>query len=173
MTDTVEHSRIGRRVARWAVPASAVLGLVVFVVWFRPPVLGGGTSYVIVSGDSMRPNLRPGDLVIVREQDEYRIGDVLAYRIPDGPLEGGKVIHRVVGGSATDGFVLRGDNKTDLDLWRPGPADVIGRAGTRIPHVGRILDFARSPAVLAAVAAGFAFAFVFTYPARRPEASSD
>jgi signal peptidase len=142
----------------------ALAGLFIgaWMLWLRPQFAGGRTGYVIVSGRSMLPSLRGGDLAMVQRQSVYRIGDVVAYRIPDGVFRGRRIIHRIVGGNAADGFVMRGDNNRDDDLWRPRGPDIEGRLRTRLPGVGRAVAFARAPAVLAAVVGGFVFAFVMT-----------
>ena len=47
------------------------LGLLLLVlaglVYFRPPLLGGDTSFIMVSGVSMQPTLWEGDLVVVKK----------------------------------------------------------------------------------------------------------
>jgi signal peptidase len=164
--------RVGRsRLVRFTGLALAVLALAGWAVWLRPASLGGRADYVIVSGRSMLPTLHGGDLVMIERQSAYRVGEVVAYRIPNGIFRGRKIIHRIVGGDPAGGFVMRGDNNTDDDLWQPRPSDIEGRLWTRVPVVGRLVALARSPAVLAAVAAGFAFAFVLTWKPRSLRAS--
>src|SRR5687768_2881473 len=98
-------------------------GLVaVAYVLLAPPAVGGSTGYVVVVGKSMEPTLEHDDLVLVRKASDYRRGDVVAFRIRAGePAAGTMVIHRIVGGSADDGFVTRGDNTDESDVWRPRP----------------------------------------------------
>ncbi len=146
----------------------AVLALV--AAWFfllRPQNLGGPVGYVIVSGQSMEPTLHSGDLVLVRQRDSYQAGDVIAYRIPRGePGEGIIVVHRIVGGSAEEGFVTRGDNRTGADLWRPRPQDIAGALWLHLPRVGWLLGLLRTPLVLATAAAAVAVLLVLTSPSR-------
>ncbi|MEW6473990.1 MAG: signal peptidase I [Actinomycetota bacterium] len=137
-----------------------LLSLVLAVGWLvalRPLALGGSAAYVVVSGRSMEPTYRTGDLVIVRAAPAYDIGDIVAFRVPDEST--GRrpvVIHRIVAGDAS-GYVLQGDNKKERDLWRPRPEDVLGRAWLTLPRGGFILAAARSPLVLAVLAGLFAF----------------
>jgi signal peptidase len=145
--------------------ALVVLPLVVWALWFRPAFLGGRVGYVIVGGRSMLPALRGGDLVVVQREDAYRVGDVVAYHIPDGVFQGRRIIHRIVGGDPINGFVLRGDNNAEDDLWYPGHANIEGKLWLRVPAAGLLVAFARSPAVLATVAGGFVFGFMMTSPA--------
>jgi len=150
----------------------ALLALV--VAWFfllRPQNLGGPVGYVIVSGQSMEPTLHSGDLVLVRQRESYQVGDVIAYRIPRGePGEGIIVVHRIVGGSAEEGFVTRGDNRTGADLWRPRPQDIAGALWLHLPRVGWLLGLLRAPLVLATAAAVVAVLLVLTSPARKRRA---
>jgi len=154
------------RYHRLTIYALAGLAIGAWMLWLRPESVGGRAGYVIVSGRSMLPTLRGGDLAMVQRQSVYRIGDVVAYHIPDGVFRGRRIIHRIVGGDAAEGFVMRGDNNPDDDLWRPRASDIEGRLWKRLPMVGRAVAFARPPAVLAAVVGGFVFAFVMMWEQR-------
>jgi signal peptidase I len=137
---------------------AAFLGLVVgwFVV-LRPVVLGGPASYILVGGESMEPTIRAGSLVVAFEAADYRVGDVVVYRVPAGePASGRQVIHRIVGGSSTAGFVLQGDNAGATDIWHPTGADVLGRASVAVPSIADAIVVMRSPVVVAAFAAAIA-----------------
>lgn len=83
---------------------------------------------------------------------------MIAYRVPKGdPMAGSQVIHRIVGGNATQGFLVQGDNRTAPDVWRPKPSDVVGAKAFRIPNAVLVLQFLRSPVLLALLAACFVF----------------
>ncbi len=141
---------------------AACVGVVLASVFLlRPGVVDSPLAWVVVAGDSMLPSLHGGDVVFVLRREEYRSGDVVAYRVPRGePGRGIVVIHRVVGGSAAGGYVTRGDNKEGIDPWRPGPADVVGAQALHIPRVGLAIGFIRTPAGLAALAALVTFAIL-------------
>ena len=140
------------------------LVLAIAAVWtvaLRPQFLGGPTAVVLVSGTSMEPSLKTGDLVLVHRRPSYRVGDVVAYRVPRGSVGAGQVvIHRIVGGSAEAGFVVRGDNRGTDDQWRPKPADIVGTHWADVPTGNRAFAALRSPIVLAVLAAGFVFVLV-------------
>jgi signal peptidase I len=147
------------------------LVLAIVVVWtvaLRPQFLGGPTAVVLVSGTSMEPSLHTGDLVLVHRRPSYRVGDVVAYRVPRGNVgEGQVVIHRIIGGSAESGFVVRGDNRGTDDQWRPKPADIVGTHWADVPTGSPVLAALRSPIGLAALAAAFVFVFVACGSGRR------
>ena len=145
-----------------------------WALFFRPQFLWGQTTWVIVSGGSMYPTLEAGDLVIVRKSSSYRRGDIVSFRVPKGHAgAGAKVIHRIVGGSAEDGFVLKGDNRSSTDLWRPKPPDILGRQWVRVPGLGRYLARIREPLPLAILASLLAFFSVVWNSPRKPSASPE
>ena len=161
---------IGMTVVRpsWASPrafASVIVTVALVGAWFiflRPTFLGGPTSYVLVSGQSMEPTLHDGDFVIARHQASYRKGDIAVYRVPAGdPGAGNLVIHRIIGGSAEDGYLLQGDNRTTPDLWRPRPSDMAGSLLMTVPRVGRLVPYLRSPFIVAAFTGYMAFLLVY------------
>jgi signal peptidase I len=132
---------------------SALLALVLLlsaaVLWFlllRPAVLGGPASYIIVSGDSMRPNLQTGDIAVLHKERAYTTGQVVAFR-----AEGGMVIHRIVEVDADGRYVMKGDNKTTTDAWLPANDNVAGRLVLRIPHGGDVLLAVRHPLIFGAI----------------------
>lgn len=132
-----------------------------FLAWYLvlgPSVIGGPATYVFVSGTSMEPTLSTGDLVITRRAGEYAVGDIVAFHLPaeSGAIPGGPlVIHRIVGGTALDGYVMRGDNRMGDDPWQPTPDDIAGSAWLVLPGVAPFLLVLREPAVFGALAAGF------------------
>ncbi len=147
----------------------ALAGVVFLAAWFflfRPTSLGGPASYVILAGHSMEPTLRMHDLAIVRKPDSYGVGDVIAFRV-----DGGEVIHRIIGGDASEGFVVQGDNNEAPDLWRPRPADIEGAMWLHVPGGGHALEFLLQPVNLAIVVGSLALLWLLlpseTKPRRR------
>jgi signal peptidase len=140
-----------------------VAAVVLWALFLRPVSLGGPASYVLVSGKSMLPRYHTGDLVLVERQSSYRIGEVIAYRVPKGDaMAGAQVIHRIIGGNATQGFIVQGDNRTAPDVWRPKATDIVGAKALRMPNAVFVLQFLRSPLLLGLFAACFVFVRVFT-----------
>ena len=148
---------IGRAVRIWPLALLAA-------VWFGllgPQILGGPAAYIIVSGTSMQPLLRAGDLAIARRENRYQVGDVIVYRIPEpDPFHGAELIHRIVGGAGNSGYLMRGDNASSTDQWQPTQADVVGKLWLTVPQLGLALAFLKSPLLLASLFAGFAFVLI-------------
>ncbi|QGQ20329.1 signal peptidase I [Cellulomonas sp. JZ18] len=124
----------GRRVLRAAGSAAlwALLAAAAVLLW--PTNLGGCTSLTVVSGHSMEPTYRTGDLVLAR-CGTPQVGDVVVY-VPEG-YGGARIIHRITGGDG-DGWVLQGDNNPEVDPFAPTDEDVVGVARVHVPAVGRV-----------------------------------
>ncbi|MEM7092561.1 MAG: signal peptidase I [Actinomycetota bacterium] len=143
----MQHNRSFARIA-----GLSVLALIVLVVGFQ--LLTGSTRIVVASGSSMEPTIEAGDLILIRDDDEYGVGEIVAYE----SAELGTVLHRIVevdevGGETT--FVLQGDNNDFVDSATPSDAEVLGQAAAIVPNGGVVLG------LLPVVAAGlFAAWFV-------------
>jgi signal peptidase len=160
------------RILRRAVSVG-LLGLLVAVWAFtlRPQAIGGPAVFVAVRGSSMLPAYRSGDLVVVEAAAHYAVGEVVAYRVPQGQVGAGKVvIHRIVGGTAENGFVMQGDHNTAPDPWSPRQRDMVGLATLRLPNAGGVISLVRQPVILAGLAAALMVTFVLARPTppRRP-----
>jgi signal peptidase I len=155
--------------SRLGTVAAACLAVGWFVL-LRPVALGGSTTYEIVSGTSMEPRLHTGDLVIAHAESSYQVGEVVVYRVPADQLDAGSVIvHRIVGGDGTGGFIVMGDNKPAPDPWHPKTSDIVGRSWIELPGTGRLLLVVRTPLVLATVVGGLAgFWFLTSGSKTRP-----
>lgn len=129
------------------------VGALLFMFW--PQSLGGKVAFVRVDGHSMDPTLHMGDLAVVRKQSSYAVDDPVAYRIPKGEFGAGAlVIHRLIGGNGTTGYITKGDNKTIRDEWHPRTADIIGRVRYDLPGAGTKLAALTRPVYLGGLVAG-------------------
>ena len=145
---------------RLSIVSTAVflVGMVAAWIIFAPIQFGGQVAYVIVSGNSMEPLYRQGDLVIVHQAAEYKAGDIVTYRHPDiGP-----VIHRIVDQQG-DRFVLKGDNNTWTDSYLPAKMDIIGKAWLYLAGLGKLIGVLRKPWILSIIVACAGGVFLFTF----------
>ena len=155
---------------RHVVPALGwVLLAGLFAAWallLRPATLGGDATYVLVRGDSMLPVYQSGDLVIVRREPPYGVGDIVAFRVPaDEVGEGQVVLHRLVEG--VDGtFTAQGDNNPARDPWAADNEQILGRAWLAIPGAGRAVVFLTKPMVAACLAMAIVMALVLLRPSQ-------
>ena len=83
---------------------------------------GGDLLRITVTGSSMRPTLRPGDVILVRPgaSPEIKPGALVTFLTDAGP-----VTHRVVGLTGS-GLIAKGDNSRRFDA-PISPSRVIGR----------------------------------------------
>lgn len=91
---------------------------------------------------SMVPVLQPGDLIVVLPTwltGPAGLNDITVFKTPGSPHW---IVHRVVDGNSTEGFVTRGDANPTADAERVLPAHVAGivpqwdGAALRIPRMG-------------------------------------
>jgi len=137
-----------------AVETIVLVLAVAFLVFGRAGFVGSPLSYVVVSGHSMEPGLRTGDVVVLLRSNSYRPGEVIGYQIPKGgPGAGLVIIHRIIGGDPGAGYVVKGDNKNAPDPWRPHVSEVVGHRVLMVPEVGLAIPYIRSPLGYAAIAA--------------------
>ena len=123
--------------------------IVAIDAWYLwPTQLGGDTSIVVVSGKSMEPTYFSGDLVIARKM-EPSVGDVIVYA-PEG-LGGSQVVHRIIGGSADEGWQMRGDNNDFVDPFTPQDGEVKGVVLVHYSNFGRVTVLLLNPMVWAFV----------------------
>ncbi len=117
------------------------IGLAVIWIAFGPVKVGGQASYVMVNGISMEPNYHTGDLIIVRKEGTYQVGDVVAYR--DAQM-GAYIIHRIIG-ARQDQFIMKGDNNSWIDGYQPAHDEILGKQWIYAPKAGITMQWLRKP----------------------------
>ena len=156
-----------RRMRRLVGLGLLAAALAVWVVVLRPQALGGSALYIVVRGSSMLPTYQSGDLVVVESAAAYSVGDVVAYRVPNGEIgEGHLVIHRITGGDGAAGFAVQGDNNEAVDPWSPRAGDIAGRAWIVVPGLGRFIAFIHQPVIAGGLAAALMVTFLLARPSR-------
>lgn len=125
-----------------AAASAAYLAALVWLAWWLVlALLVPGWTPVVITGDSMRPTIATGDLVVTTGvvPDALGSGDVVVF--PDGG--GGLVTHRIVG-RRDDGLLrTRGDANAVADTRPVDPDTVLGRGKLLVPAVGRPLVWAQ------------------------------
>lgn len=103
------------------------------------PRIAGATPYAVLTG-SMRPDLGPGTLVVVRPTpiDEIDIGDVITYQLKSGKPT--VVTHRVVGiGMDAEGkrvLQTQGDANESIDPTPVREVQIKGELWYSVPYLG-------------------------------------
>ena len=133
---------------------AAVWGLI------GPARLGGEVTPLVVSGTSMQPALEDGDLVLLRREERYEVGDIVAF--VDPVLNDNITVHRVI--AERDGYYqTQGDNRGTGDLHNPTSDEIIGRAWRRAPGLaGAAIELTRARSIFLLLVAGMAVGFAST-----------
>ena len=147
---SVAVDAVSRRPIFSAVVAGTMLAAAV-LLWlgFAPSSVGGDFSYVLVQGDSMAPAVDHGDVVLLRQRDDYDPGEIVAYHHPDL----GVVFHRITVDRGAR-FVVQGDNRRSADAYQPTADDIIGAGIRTLPRVGLAARELQSPRNLALLLTG-------------------
>ena len=124
--------------------------LILTSVYLWPARFGGATNAVVVRGTSMEPGYELNDIVMVRARDEYEIGDIVLFEIPDGEAAGMRVIHRIVAKHEDGTWMTQGDNREHPDQFHLEDEHLLGTPTFHIPEVGRLLQLASNTYVLSA-----------------------
>lgn len=132
-----------------------------------PSQLGGPVTYAIVSGPSMKPTLAHGDLVLVRPEERYGSGDVVAYRTKSGAT----ILHRIIR-RVGDGYVLQGDHNSWVDPYLPTREEMLGRLQRRIPKAGWVIEWLRRPLAASALVGVVSFLVGWRYQRRTSRAGA-
>ena len=155
MKDYLKHLR------KHIAPAVGIILIAALWILFAPTKIGGGISYVVVNGNSMEPSFHVGDLILAREQNVYSVDELVVYQHP----RIGYVFHRIIDKDFEGAFILKGDNNSWEDTYRPMPEEVVGRLWLHIPKLGKIMQRLRSPFAFAMLILGFiVFALIFVFP---------
>jgi signal peptidase I len=148
----------GWRLSHPRILAALPLIAVGIAAWatLAPTQIGGSTSYVITTGISMLPRYHAGDLVLLRHESSYHVGEVAGYHNAE---LGVTVMHRIVAING-DRFVFKGDNNDFADNYEPTESQILGAEWIHLPGWGNFVLALRVP-VIGAVLLGFMWLFVF------------
>ena len=146
----------------WYVRATTYLQLFCYVfsavlMTFSALSVSGVVKARIVLTGSMTPTISPGDIIVTVPPTRMtpEKGDVVAYE--GKRFDGTKVgvfSHRIIGGDAQNGFIVKGDANPSPDVQRPKIPDITGIVIFTIPFIGKILT-PRSLIVLVPLIFGF------------------
>ena len=105
----------------------------------------GGNKALIVRSGSMQPAIGVGALIGVRPAQNYKVGDVIAFK----DLKKSSVIvsHRIVGVETQSGqlfYKTKGDANEEADFNLIPAGNILGRAYYSIRDVGKLLAFTKT-----------------------------
>jgi signal peptidase len=117
--------------------------------------MGTSTPLVVVTSDSMVPALQQGDLLVLqgRVAEDIHLSDIIVYE--DDWFTGAPVVHRVVAIEVVEGtyyFFTKGDANHANDPGNRTIDEIIGVMVLRVPYLGSVSMFLRTPTGLAVIA---------------------
>ncbi|MCH8309786.1 MAG: hypothetical protein IIB17_04730 [Chloroflexi bacterium] len=110
--------------------------LVVTLPLWLPESVGGETAFNFILTGSMKGELDPGSMVILRRSDSYRTGDIAGYRLfrDDGKYI--IIVHRIIGRLPDGRYIFKGD--ANLSAETVDADKLVGRVVFGIPWLGFI-----------------------------------
>ena len=81
-----------------------------------------GVTMLKVSSNSMRPEFEKGDIIFIKKQENYEIGDIITYQTKDNNL----VTHRVIEKYGND-YITKGDSNNIEDEEKINPEQIKGK----------------------------------------------
>ena len=125
--------------------------------WYLAPTnIGGSTRYVVTSGVSMEPRFHSGDLAVVRPENNFRVGQIVAYH---STLLHVTVLHRIIGRDGTR-YLLKGDHNDFTDPTHPTRTELLGALWLHVPHGGYVFKVVHSPIAAAILCAALGLLLV-------------
>ena len=113
-----------------------------FVLKHRVPSIFGYSSLMVATG-SMSGTIEEGDLIIIKDTGDYKIGDIVTF-FQDG--DDIPTTHRIINKEVTeDGvtyWITRGDANNSPDKRSITSDEIIGEHVLTIPYVGTFIDWA-------------------------------
>ncbi len=116
-----------RKMVTIATLTAITLMLIIPIIIYQFPFLvGGDGSYTVMSG-SMNPALNPGDLIIVKEGEVIKVGDIVT--VNSGEFT---YTHRIIE-VLEDRFMLKGDANEDPDPSSIESSQILGKVTIVFP----------------------------------------
>ena len=99
--------------------------------------------YAVQTG-SMAPTIKVGDLIFVKEQENYKVDDIVTFQGGRGESET-TITHRIIGVDEDGVFTTKGDFNTATDIDKVPEENIVGKYVFRIPFLGYPVNFVRTP----------------------------
>ncbi len=108
---------------------------------WKPPLYG---AYVIVS-TSMEPVIHVNDAILIKRDDDLKIGDVCTYLSKDPRWLGIMITHRIIGTDVNENgekvYIFKGDANETPDTLPVSESQIYGKVIMKIPKIGYIQYF--------------------------------
>lgn len=112
-----------------------------FIALTSLKLIDGYNFYVVMSG-SMEPAVKTGSIVGVKEEDEYKLDDIITVKMENDPSQ--TYTHRIIE-VKDDSYRTKGDANDTADGDPAFKENVIGKVFANIPYIGYVVNFAKQP----------------------------
>jgi signal peptidase len=157
-------------------------------------ILGFQVTSISTATESMRPNIEPGDIIILKKisEDDISEQDIISFfNYARGTNQNGetvwvkiRIVHRIIDIDDTTGaYITQGDNNTSIDTIYDENGNitdltydqVIGGYVFRVPYVGTVITALRNPVLvgLLIVNVGIVVVIVKLLKKKDPESIED
>ena len=99
--------------------------------------------YSVQTG-SMEPAIKVGDLIFIKEEDNYKEGDIVTFFSGTGKSRT-VMTHRITESNTDDTYTTKGDANTVTDVDTVLKKDILGKYFFKIPLLGYPINFVRTP----------------------------
>ena len=111
---------------------------------WKPPLY---SAYVIISG-SMEPSIHVQDAIVIKREENFKIGDVCTYISKDPRYLGIMITHRIIGTDVNERgekvYIFKGDANYSADQLAVEYDQIYGKVIMRVPKLGYIQYFLSS-----------------------------
>jgi len=106
-----------------------------------------GYRLFIVKTESMTPKLKVGEMIMTKEADDLKPGDIISFYSDDPAIKNQVNTHRIVA-IKDGGFITKGDSNPFVDAYFVRRETVIGKVVFYSKILGAILSFFKKPLFL-------------------------
>lgn len=122
------------------------VGLTGILLFISILPISGNIKFLIVQSGSMEPEIKMGDVVMIKESSNYEIGDVISFGESSNMRI--TVTHRIQDIEKEQDqtfYITKGDANNATDGEKVPEKQVIGKVLVNIPRAGFIIDFIKKP----------------------------
>ena len=87
--------------------------LFISITFFKKDTQAFGVTILKVSSNSMVPTFKKGDLIFIKKQKEYNVGDIITYEVIEQDTKY-LVTHRIIE-KCENGYITKGDANNTKD----------------------------------------------------------
>ena len=150
MVDSVRNKLKILKIVLWSILGAILLFIFIVVGTLlvdkyskkSPVPMFAGYGIMIVISPSMSGTINKGDMIIVKRMDEYHLGEIVTYILPNGMANTHRLVNYADESHTT--FITKGDDVTDVDQVLDPPVtldDIRGKVVGTIPKVGVFFDW--------------------------------